>query len=95
MADDPAFKALDRLDSLTVFEDHMTDLENKEDEESRMERERQKRESRKARDGFRVSLGRREKGEGRREERAEELPPSFSSPSPSLFFETVVPDFFS
>ena len=54
LADDPAFKALDKLDSLTVFEDHMVDLDHKEEEETRMERDRQKRESRKARDAFRV-----------------------------------------
>eukprot|EP00026_Physarum_polycephalum_P003013 Phypoly_transcript_03022.p1 GENE.Phypoly_transcript_03022~~Phypoly_transcript_03022.p1 ORF type:complete len:847 (+),score=257.26 Phypoly_transcript_03022:49-2589(+) len=56
LADDPTFKALDKLDSLTVFEDHMTDLEHKEEDEARMERERQKRESRKARDAFRELL---------------------------------------
>lgn len=54
-AENELFKTMDKLDCLTVFSDHMRDLDMKEEDEMRVDREKQKRESRKARDAFRVS----------------------------------------
>jgi pre-mRNA-processing factor 40 len=53
--DHSIFRSLERADRLTVFEDHIKDLEKREMEEQRIQRETMRRQHRKNRDAFKVS----------------------------------------
>lgn len=53
--DEEAFKAIDPLDALNIFTEHLKDLDKKETEANNLRKIEIKKKSRQARDAFRVS----------------------------------------
>eukprot|EP01103_Thecamoeba_quadrilineata_P010662 TRINITY_DN2360_c0_g1_i1.p1 TRINITY_DN2360_c0_g1~~TRINITY_DN2360_c0_g1_i1.p1 ORF type:complete len:696 (+),score=185.60 TRINITY_DN2360_c0_g1_i1:282-2090(+) len=56
LKEDSVFKALERMDRLTVFQEHIRHQERKEAEEKRVERDKLRRQCRKNRDAFRALI---------------------------------------
>lgn len=62
LEDEPAFRALEKIDRLSVFEEHIRELEAKAEQEKQREKEAQRRVDRRKRDAFRAELQRLHEG---------------------------------
>lgn len=58
LEDEPAFRALEKIDRLSVFEEHIRELEAKAEQEKQRDKEAQRRHDRRKRDAFRAELQR-------------------------------------